>query len=481
MTDLRSPSSAERILSVNEHSAGFRKELGLTALVLSQIMYVVGSGWVGTAAKLGTGHIVFWLAAIALFYLPQAAVVIYLNRLMPLEGGLYQWATVAFGDFWGFVTAWNLWAYTILILATFGVMIATNLAYLVGASGAWLTGAAWYTPVVSVGLIVMITVLAMFGMRVGKWMQAFGGVGQLITYGALVLVPLMALHRGTITEYHPFTMSIPPLTMLNLNFLGKMALGALSGFEYVAILAGETRNPAKTIGKSVFIAAPIIALMFILGTSSVVALVPKDQIDLVSPIPQALTIAFAGMGIVSFIAPLLIAMLLLRQIGNVSLIFAGNTRLPMVAGWDGLLPAWFSRLHPAFKTPTNSILFVGALTAAFTLAGQAGVGVQEAFQVLENAAGIFYAFTYIALFAIPFFAAHRLSERPSLWLKSAAGAGLAISILYSVFSVFPIIEVKDWRSFTAKIVSVLVLTNLIGLAIYAAGRRRVQTTADDVS
>jgi len=211
--------------------------------------------------------------------------------------------------------------------------------------------------------------------------------------------------------------------------------------------------------------------MFILGTSSVVALVPKDQIDLVSPIPQALTIAFAGMGIVSFVAPLLIAMLLLRQIGNVSLIFAGNTRLPMVAGWDGLLPAWFSRLHPAFKTPTNSILFVGALTAAFTLAGQAGVGVQEAFQVLENAAGIFYAFTYIALFAIPFFAAHRLSERPPLWLKSAACAGLAVSILYSVFSVFPVIEVKDWRSFTAKIVSVLVLTNLIGLAIYAGSAR----------
>ena len=96
-------------------------------------------------------------------------------------------------------------------------------------------------------------------------------------------------------------------------------------------------------------------------------------------------------------------------------------------------------------------------------------------------AAYYLAVTYIALFAIPFSAAHRLSERPSLWLKSAAGAGLAISILYSVFSVFPIIEVKDWRSFTAKIVSVLVLTNLIGLAIYAAGRRRVQTTADDVS
>src|SRR4030095_14932304 len=113
---------------------------------------------------------------------------------------------------------------------------------------------------------------------------------------------------------------------------------------------------------------PIIALMFILGTSTVVALVPRDQIDLVSPIPQTLTIAFRGMGFVSYIAPLLIALLLLRQIGNVSLIFAGNTRLPMVAGWDGLLPAWFTRLHPRFMTPTNSILFVGGLTVAFTLA-----------------------------------------------------------------------------------------------------------------
>jgi amino acid transporter len=259
--------------------------------------------------------------------------------------------------------------------------------------------------------------------------------------------------------------------MLNFNFLGKMALGALSGFEYVAILAGECKNPARTIGRSVLIASPLIAIMFILGTSSVIAIVPHDQIDLVSPIPQTLTMAFRGMGFVSLVAPLLIALLLLRQIGNVSLIFAGNTRLPMVAGWDGLLPQWFTRLHPRFMTPTNSILFVGGLTVAFTLAGQAGVGVQEAFQVLENAAGIFYAFTYIALFAIPLFAVRRLSERPPLWLKGAALTGLLVSVLYSVLSIFPIIDVADWRVFAAKIVAVLVGANAVGLTIYGLARR----------
>ena len=118
---------ADRIRGVEARSAGFRRELGLLDLVLVQILYVVGSGWVGTAAKLGTDHIAFWLAAAALYYLPQAAVVIFLNRRIPLEGGLYQWATVGLRSVAGFLVAWNLWAYAVLVLATFGVMIATNL------------------------------------------------------------------------------------------------------------------------------------------------------------------------------------------------------------------------------------------------------------------------------------------------------------------------------------------------------------------
>ncbi len=60
--------------------------------VLAQVLCVVGSSWVGVAAKLGKAHVAFWLAAKLLYYVPLAAVVIHLNRLMPLEGGLYQWA-----------------------------------------------------------------------------------------------------------------------------------------------------------------------------------------------------------------------------------------------------------------------------------------------------------------------------------------------------------------------------------------------------
>src|SRR5262249_10806678 len=153
----------------------------------------------------------------------------------------------------------------------------------------------------------------------------------------------------------------------NVNVASKLALGALTGFEYIAILAGETRSPARNIGRSVAIAAPIIAAMFILGTSSALAFVPPDQIDLIGPLQQDLSIGFRSLRWVGTGGSIAILGITVRTIALMSIYFAGNTRLPMVAGWDRLLPGWFRRLHPKSKTPINSILFVGAVTIVLGL------------------------------------------------------------------------------------------------------------------
>src|ERR1044071_2784719 len=87
---------------VEQQSSVFKKELGLSDLVLTQILFIVGLPWIGVAAKQGPSHVVLWLLAIVLFYIPSAVVVVYLNRIMPLEGGLYQWAKLGFSDTVGF-------------------------------------------------------------------------------------------------------------------------------------------------------------------------------------------------------------------------------------------------------------------------------------------------------------------------------------------------------------------------------------------
>src|SRR5580698_4156962 len=114
------------------------RQLRLRDLILTQVVSVVGSSWVGVAAGLGRAQAVMWMAAMLVFYLPMAVSVIYLNREMPLEGGLYVWARTAFGDLGGFMTAWNVWVYGIAITATILYPIPTELSYLIGPSAAWL-------------------------------------------------------------------------------------------------------------------------------------------------------------------------------------------------------------------------------------------------------------------------------------------------------------------------------------------------------
>ena len=132
------PGLAQAEGEVEAHSASLKKELGVRDLALTQILFIVGLTWIGVAGKLGSSHLVFWLLALALFYLPSTAVVIYLNGLMPLEGGLYQWAKLGFNQNVGFMLAWNLWIYVIVFTSEIGLQAATYLSYAIGPSAAWM-------------------------------------------------------------------------------------------------------------------------------------------------------------------------------------------------------------------------------------------------------------------------------------------------------------------------------------------------------
>src|SRR5215475_15509455 len=104
----------------------------------------MGLSWVGAAAKLGPAHVSFWLLAVVLFYVPSAIVVVHLSRRMPLEGGLYQWAKIAFNERVGFLVAWNLWIYAMILTSEIGLMAASNIAYAIGPSAQWMVESKWF-------------------------------------------------------------------------------------------------------------------------------------------------------------------------------------------------------------------------------------------------------------------------------------------------------------------------------------------------
>jgi amino acid transporter len=444
-----------------------KRELGLWDLVFTQILFVVGLGWVGAAAKLGSSHVTFWLLAVLFFYVPSAVVVTHLSSRMPFEGGLYEWAKLGFNDRVGFLVGWNLWLYAMVLMSEVGVQAATNISYAFNVD--WLAESKWSIALASLVILGGLAVLSTVGLGAGKWLHSAGGFTMVLILSAVIVLPAIAWARGVKPMTAPFELKMPEMTLFNLNILGKMGFAALGGFEYVAIFAGESRNPAKIIGRSILISAPVIALLFILGTGSVLFYVPINSVDLVSPVPQVLAIAAKPFGAGAQIAGAVIMAVLGMRIAQASLNFSATARLPMVAGWDHLLPRWFTTLHRTRKTPVHSILFVGAATLTFSLVGMTGVARQEAYQLFNNASGIFYALTYLAMFALPF-----ALKNASMGVRIASASGFLMTLLYVVLSIFPIVDVGSRAQFTAKICGVIVVGNVVGIAIFELARRRVR-------
>src|SRR3989441_2795370 len=392
---------------------------------------------------------------------------------MPLEGGIYQWAKLGFNEFAGFIVAWNLWLLSITVIALGGMFTTTNISYAIGPGAAWMPNSKWCVSLISAALVGGLGWACVRGLSLGKWLHNVGAFAMLVVYATLILLPLLGLARGELKAYHPLVLAAPTMSIFYcVNIFSKLAVGALSGFEYVAILAGETRSPARDIGRSVLIASPVIALAFILGTSSVLAFVGNNRIDLIGPVPQTLRLGLRSFPIAGAIASVGILLMTARSISSTSVHVTGSSRLPMVAGWDRLLPDWFSRLHPRYKTPINSIIFVGALTLVIAVASQIGAGIQEAFQLVDNAANVFYGIVYIVLFAIPIAGAGTIRSGAPFWLRVAAGCGFGVCLLAIFFTVYPIIDVPSRLIFAAKIVGVTVLANSVGVTIFALAKRR---------
>ena len=345
---------------------GLRRELKLWDLVPMQVAIIVWLGWTGFAAKQGPSQIALWLLAIILFYLPLAAVVMKLSRAMPLEGGVYQWVKAGISPFAGFMAAWNVTLYAISAFAVTGSFFANGFAYAAGPGGAWMSAS---TPL-TLTLTAIACLITFFfnarGLQLAKWWSDSGAVLTVATFCALLFLLVRAWVIGLPGARSSFSLALPAFSIVTLNVFTKMSLSALSGFDSSAVFSEECKKPENDVARSVLIAAPLIAVMYILGTSSVLAYIPPEQVDLAAVVPQTMQAGFGASGLGRALTIIVTAGFTVSYTASMVIITGMVARLPMVAGWDGLLPQWWSELHPKFRTPSKAI---GAVTAIMFVLG----------------------------------------------------------------------------------------------------------------
>ena len=155
-------------------SRSLRKELGLRDLVPMQILLVVGIFPAGIAARQGGTHVLLWLLSVALLLLPTAGLVQYCVKIWPYEGGVYQWAKHTIGPFAGFLCAWNLGAYFLLLTSNLGILTASSLSYGLGPRAAWMVDSRVFITGLNVGLFALIFLINIPGLGVGRWVAHLG-------------------------------------------------------------------------------------------------------------------------------------------------------------------------------------------------------------------------------------------------------------------------------------------------------------------
>ena len=111
------------------------------------------------------------------------------------------------------------------------------------------------------------------------------------------------------------------------------------------------------------------------------------------------------------------------MVASYTIVTAETSRLPLVAGWDKALPAWFTKLSPRFGTPVRSLVVIVALAGVASVLASSGAGREEAFQLLQTSNQISFGIYYCMMFAVPLAVGDRFGARPGFWLKLSAVPG----------------------------------------------------------
>ena len=331
----------------------------------------------------------------------------------------------------------------------------------------------------SLALLAVAVILNLIGLNVGKWLQNAGGAATYAPLSILVVIgAVLSIRQGSVTNFTMANM-MPTWNWDTVNFWSQIAF-AFTGLELVSAMSGEIREPRKTLPRALVAAAILIAGMYIIGTFSLLAIVPANEIDPKSGVFHAITVGSNALkiGIVGILAAMLVTV---GNAGGVGSTVAGIARVPFVVGIDRYLPKAFGKIHSKWRTPYVSILVQAALSALVLLLSQINETTRGAYQTVIDITIILYFIPFLYMFAAAIKLAGRpdrkTSEHAVLIPGGRAGVWIActlaflVTLLSIIVSMLPPGDAADREVFLAKVVGTTVITLVIGLFLYWRGAR----------
>src|ERR1700691_526535 len=459
-----------------------KRVLGFRDLVLFYVVTGISLRWIATAAAAGPSSIVIWIGAWLCFYTPLALSVLELSSRYPNEGGLYVWSKRAFGDFSGFMSAWTYWTSNLPYFPAVLYFAASNILFMRQSAWEHLSNNATFYIVFSLLTLGAATLMNIVGLDVGKWLNNVGALAMWIPVGIVIVLGLIAWHRyGSATSFTVHSMT--PGTHFNDIIFWSVLIYAFSGCETASFMGEEIKNPRRSIPFALLFGGVTVALCYIVGTAAILLALPSNEVSSLQGLVQAVSKTASRMGFPG-VLPVAAFLIALSNIGAAGAYLAAVARLPFVAGIDRFLPPAFGALHPRWKTPWVALLTQLVLGVVFIFLGQAGTSVKGAYDVLVSMGVIAYFIPYLYLFA----AMIKLQREPAgpevirvpggKWMAMiVASVGFLTTMLTIIFSLIPQPDEPNKPLALFKIVGGTAALLLVGVWLYAAGKRRASRAA----
>ena len=278
----------------------------------------------------------------------------------PQAGGGYVYLREAYGPRVAFLYGWK--CFLIMdpgITAALAVGFASYLGYIVplGPAGARMA---------AVAAIAVLALVHMAGVRPGTRLLAALAVLKLALIGGLVLLAL-ASPSGDWSHFAPFVerrAGAPPLAPA----LGGALIAAFfsfGGWWEVTKIAGEVRDPARTMPRALLLGLAAVTLVYVATTLAFIYVIPIDRVGAGEAFVAQVGTVLLGPAGGAVVAGIVVACVL----GSLGAMLMLAPRVYFAMARDGVFPAAAAAVHPRFGTPARAIAAQAAMASVLVALG----------------------------------------------------------------------------------------------------------------
>jgi amino acid transporter len=373
-------SKATVAIDAFQGKATLRRALGLWAAVAIVIGTVIGGGifLVPSSMIRNLGSVttlfVVWVVA-GLLSLFGALTYAELSAAMPEAGGEYVYLRSAYGPFWGFLYAWTqFWVaksgsiatlaaefyiyFTAFVPALAKPILVTSLP--IGPGGSMLE--IHYGQLVAIGLIIVLGAINYLGVRSSGNLQVVVTIFKMVLIAAVIAIGIFFGHG----DGAHFNQHVPAVGGVAGFFAAMVsALWAYDGWNNVSMVASEIKDPQRNLPRSLIYGTLAVIATYLLINVAYFYVLSPSQVAISQRLAADMMTSIYGLKAGGAVTIAVLISVFAALNGSI----LTGARVPFAAARDGLFFPSFAKVHPHYRTPGNSVIWLCLWSSVVVLSG----------------------------------------------------------------------------------------------------------------